>query len=475
MILMGVPAAEAGVKGIKGVVARVDPRAWTANAVGLTADVGRTRLPKGMSELVARQLVEDVEMQQLNGVIDANRLRAFEKIDPKYLNVEKVEVTRSNATPNHTFDIVLKSAKGDIVGHVSGAQRVMGDSLYSAMPDTEGFVSQAKVDSLGRKYVEVKPVGEKGVMFFSPQLPQVFAFDNAGKPVPSPGGLLVRINPGELKSPPQFILDSPNTMVMRLKFQDWVRSGKAEPGFYALYKAYKAHPDAPLTFEYEVVATPGTKLYFPKTTWYAKGNVPGVGEVPKMNVTSYVNYAGEGKQVSAGDYLPLYIMASEDALAAGKGVPTLREVYMGKLLGDLTALRQWAPWNLRFRPKELTESEFMNSDNPFASSFQQVKLNAVPTDKGAGRMSALIYNDKGKVLLTRAMGQDKYDLPGREATERFLVREKPERAVAKEVYEETGLKPTYVEHIDTLTAAKAAKIDVTGVTEEAGRVARRCV
>ncbi|GAG90321.1 unnamed protein product, partial [marine sediment metagenome] len=61
------PVAKYGVSGVKGVVARIRPDTLTGNALALNADVGRAQLPKGMTQMTARQLIADVESAQLVG------------------------------------------------------------------------------------------------------------------------------------------------------------------------------------------------------------------------------------------------------------------------------------------------------------------------------------------------------------------------------------------------------------------------
>ncbi|KKN03874.1 hypothetical protein LCGC14_1103340 [marine sediment metagenome] len=425
---------------VKNVVARVRPDTLTGNALALTTDVGRVELPKGMPEMAARQLLEDVETAQLTGKVLKERLNAYSDVAkgiPDNL-LELVEITKDPI--KGTTDIVFKSADGNVVGHVSGFQRIMNDVIYHATGDTVKVMGDVK----GRGYFEV--VAEEGrhpVMYYSPQVAQSFMYRTPGQ---SPGVVAVRLTPDMWKQLPKEVLDSPTASIMRDKLFELAEKGQLEPGVYPLNKGY----GRPLTFENEVVIAPGTKFYPAKSTWYA----PDTTGAPMTRFQSNLNYSGkEGRNISVGDSLPMYWFGTEQAIAKGMGVPSVIDMYAGKLLGDLTLIRQWLPWNIRIRGKAPETLEGVSSPNPLYSTFQQFKLKVRPEDTGAGRVSGIIYNENGQVLLTRTQGANHYDLPGGGT----LRREGINKAITREVYEETGLKPTYIEHIDTINSTFTPK------------------
>lgn len=421
----------------KGIISRARPGVLTGESLALTTDIGRVVIPKNMPKLAARQLVQDIERLQLNGSISARELQPL----AKYTNVAKVKITRG---PNGTVDIVLKSADGKAIGRISAMQRINSDIVYHATDDIDSVIKQ--INEKG--YFEVKGPEPRRGLFLSQQPAQQFMFNvQKGVPVKAPGMAAFRLAKGELRPPPASVLDSPNLTVMRNKMYALNQAGKLDPGVYVLTKGY----GKPMHLEYELYAAEGTKFYPLKSTWYAPG------KVPATKVTSVVGYQGTGKTVSPGGHIPMYWLGSEKALAAGTGVPTLKQMYTAKLLGDLTAMRQYAPWNLRLgRRPAMAEGETVYAGGPWRSAIKQITLKAVPEDTAAGRVSALVHNSEGKILLTRTQGQKRFDLPGggvlKKGKIKALVTGKGEPidvAMRRELWEEVGIKPSYLNHIDT--------------------------
>lgn len=448
---------------IEGVVNRLRPDTLTSNALALTEDVGRVQLPKGMSSLAARQILEDIESAHLTGNIPIERLAAYTDISKGIPDTLKsVDIVR--VPEQGTVDVVLRSADGNAIGHVSGFQRIANDVVFHATGDTETILKEIQ----DKGYFEVSSsAGKHPVMYFSPQAAQSMIFRNPGD---SPGIIALRITNDMWKQLPKEVLDSPNLQAMRETMFRLAEEGKLEPGLYPLSKGY----GSPTTFEYEVIAAPNTKIYPLESKWYAPDNKG----APMTRFTSDLNYDGSpikvgdttksGKPVRFGQQLPMYWMGSEEAIALGKGVPSVIDMYAAKLAGDLTAFRKWMPWELRLRSTSEKEVP-ISSPNPLASAYKQLSLKATPEDVGAGRVSGIIYNEDGKVLLTRTQGQTHYDLPGGGA----VAGETIDNAMVREIFEETGLKPTYVEHVDTLNSAfteggKSQKFQVFNV-EATGR------
>jgi 8-oxo-dGTP pyrophosphatase MutT (NUDIX family) len=414
----------------KGAINRARPSVFTGESIGLTPDVGRVQIPDGMDVLAARQLVEDVERLNLKGVIPANEIRGL-----RGTTVDRISISH---TPAGVADIKLLSADGNVIGHVSGSQRFMADTLYHGTSDTNAILKQ----NADNGYFEIQAsAGEKPVFFMSPQGSQTFMYN--AENVKSPGFIAIKVLPDDIKPLPMAVRDvkgsTPREILnnMKLKLHEMALNGDIEPGIYPLYKFYNN------TLEYELVATPGTKFYQADAKWYAKG------EVPKTGVTSLLNYSGKGVQVKTGDVLPMYWFTTDAAKMAGKGVPSLQQIYGAKIAGDLTTIRQYAPWNLRIRKDIPTTDVKVSAGSPLASSFQQLKLVATPTDWSAGRMTGLIKNADGDVLLVRQLGQERYDLPGGGAVRKWIKNDSPETTMQRELYEEVGIKPDYISHTDS--------------------------
>lgn len=208
--------------------------------------------------------------------------------------------------------------------------------------------------------------------------------------------------------------------------------------------------------EYEVYVTPGTKFKVVEPKWYAPG------DIPKTKVSNLFSYNTKGYHVSPGDLMPVYWFATNKAKIAGKGVPTVGEMYLSKIYGDLILLKQYAPWNWRIRPvslrSELSTTSFIGSE---PTIFSSVKAST------NGRPSALIFNSDGKILVTRILGQKRWDLPGGHPVNRWFRNEKLEKAGKRELYEEAGIKPDYFDHVDTFTStfSKGGKPDTFHIFE----------
>jgi len=425
---------------IKGVVSRARPDTMTGVAKALESDVGRVEVPSGMSRMTARQLLEDVEAAQLTGRITLDRLNAYSDVTkglPKNL-VKYADIIRDPATGS--TNIKLLSADGNIWGRVSGMQRISNDVIYHATGDTADIMRQIQ----NKGYFEVvAKEGQHPVMYFSPQVAQNFMFRNIGD---SPGVVAIRIRPENFKQLPKEVLDSPTPEIMRQRMFAMAESGKLESGIYPLSKGY----GSPFKLEYEVIAPPGTRFYPLEATWYAPNKVG----APMTRTSSMIKYDGSlgGKAVNVNDLLPEYWLGTKEAIGKGAGVPSVLDMYAAKILGDLTLVKQWVPWNLRLRPKpEGYELTGVSSPNPLYSAYRAIKLKARPEDTTAGRVSAVIFNEKGEILLTRNQGAKHFDLPGGGT----LKTESINKAVVREVFEETGLKSSYIEHIDTFNSTFA--------------------
>lgn len=433
LALVLAPLAKPAWYTMKGVVGRGVPGTLSTNAVALETDVARGTIPKGMSQLTARQLLEDVEGAQLIGKIPIDRLASYASLKGKLpKDIASIEVIRNPA--RGTTDMVLRSADGDIIGHVSGMQRVVNDIIWHATGDTAGLLDQLKQ----RGYIEVETgAGRHPFMYFSPQAASDFMFRNPGQ---TPGLIAIRVTRDMWKKLPREVLDSPDLGIMRQKMFQLASDGKLEPGLYPLAKGY----GTPTHLEYEVIAAPGTRFYAAEPKWYA----PSRGGAPTTKLMTDIAYDGSrgGKPIAFRESVPVYWFGTENAAVQGLGVPSVMDFYKAKLLGDLTAMRKMEPWLLRRRPKPSPDEPIsgVTSPNPFVSTFQAFELKMRPEDAMAGRVSAVIRNERGEVLLTRTQGANHFDLPGGGT----MMGESVDHAVVRELYEETGLRTTFADHVD---------------------------
>ena len=422
----------------RGIATRVKPSALTGSSVALAADVDRSTLPKGMNQLVGRQLVEDIQQLQLNGTVPASRLRSLSGV-PKAVTAD---IQRSGLRT----DIVLRSADGDIVAHVTGYQRAINDTIFHVSPNIDDLLAQTR--KKGYFEVDTSLSESKRGLFLSQQDAQSFGIGGSNE-----GVMAIRLRPGDLKPVPLAVADSPTLKIMREKMYALEKSGQLEPGFYSLFKGYTP-PGGKFTLEYEIYATNGAKVYPAPSTMWAKG------AIPKTTISSLVGYKPEsisgmtpvkaGKSVRIGQEIPMYWFGTREALDAGLGVPSARQMYAAKILGDLTAIKAKLPWNVRLRiPKTIAESGYY-TDSPFHSTVKAINLKSVPENVAAGRVSTVIRDADGNILLTRTKGAKQFDLPGGGVSARPLdvkgrrsaipQSESISAAASRELWEEVGLK-----------------------------------
>ena len=453
---------------IKGLIARIRPDILTGSSMGFESDIARIELPEGMTHLAARQIIEDVQSAQLVGEIPIDRLASYVDISKGIPdNIKSVEVVRDIG--KGTIDIVLKSSDGNAVGHVSGFQRAMRDFIFTATSETNDYLKQYAE----KGYIEVIiSKGKYPFIYTSQQPAQIFALKDAGE---SPGLIAFRISPDMWRLIPKRILDG-SIGTIKDRMIEEAKNGTLEPGVYAVAKGYK-FGDNPFKFEYEIIIAPKTRFYPLKGTWYAPAMRldPTIVEgqyriipdnehgVPMIKYTSDVAYDGSagGKSVNFGDTLPIYLFGTEEAVKSGLGVPSIVEIYKAKLLGDLTAIRKWLPWNIRIRPQKTYETTGIYSINPLYSEYRALKLKATPQDIDAGKVGAIISDNKGNILVVRYNNEDYYELPGGQV----VKGETPSKAIIGRVFEETSLKPTYVEKIDIINPKIPSQIDITDVRE----------
>jgi hypothetical protein len=421
-----------------------------------------------MSQLTARQLIDDAEHQGLTGRIPLNRIRAIKGLPNGSDNIYITHL------PNGITDIKVNTRDGKLVARAAGFQRVLGDVIYhatangnillamklekgikevykTATPQEKILLDNLKkygADVIARSYDNnaydnvmkqffsnpqykdiLKRVGENAygevedayyytasgekikkpviMRYESPQPAQQFVARGHGEPVVAPMIFATRTTPSDfIESLPNIVLDQSPTNMPRV-MADMIRSGRIpKDKILWIDKIWQAGGGQG---EYEVYLPLGFKTYNVPTTEYSGGLKT---MFPKTYTTSMFNYKGEGRQISVGDKIPIYWEATKNALAEGKGVPTKKELYLGKLYGDLTLIRQYLPWNWRFRAVDTENSDTVTVSNPISSAIKQLTLKAVPENEKIGRASAIIKDDKGRVLLVRTKGSETFDLPG---------------------------------------------------------------
>lgn len=186
-------------------------------------------------------------------------------------------------------------------------------------------------------------------------------------------------------------------------------------------------------------------------------------------------------QLSVGQKIPVVWMISENAIAEGKGMPSLATMYKAKAYGLLGELRKGIPFvGLKEIRQETTDvASGQTTDKSFKSvapittespawakgTREQIiaNANALVADGKLEvfrrpRATAIIVDQKtGKIFLTSSKGEK----PG--FTGGGIDKgEKPVEGLVREMGEEVGLKPTKVEKIGTFDDPNPIISDKTG-------------
>jgi len=324
------------------------------------------------TETLGTQLVNQVMANLQGGFKAVQRGEAAISIAPIIVDIAEVadtaEITRNPY--KGTVDIVLKSAKGNIVSRISGAQRVLAGIIYHATPNIQVLAQSLKDDgkiTVGLKDESGQMAARPG-MYFSPQAS--FTFLNRGEGTPSPGMIGLRLLPSDFREPPKEVMEQPTIDAMRDKFFELDRAGKLEKN--VVY---------PVTKDYGKLATIEYETYVPQGSEFLNlGN-----KVAQSSITSQVGFGAatpDSMSLDIGQKVPIYWVVFKSAVDAGLKPPSILQMYAMKLLGDLTTIRQFAPWNIRGLRVPLPQSEEESGKtyaaNPFRTAIRAIQLQAAP-------------------------------------------------------------------------------------------------
>ena len=401
----------------------IPQKGTSISALGIDpTDVARVKTPAGVSPAEARQIMEIMEKNSAK-LIGTDVL-------PEIIGKtrDQIKITTSDGI-----------GEGSLL--VSGLQRAVPNLTHHA---SGGEFHTAFLNEINTKgYFTVKAMNEArgAVEFVSPQLAGSFLKEN-----PAIMNQLWSVK--DLKELPASIANDlkPGTMTdARNKFYQYAYEGKLETGIYPIVKWYGDKN----VLEYELMVTPDFKWYALESPWYAKKT--GVNTATTFT-TSPISLPTAG--LKEGQKVPLYWVVSEKAMAEGRKMPSLNELYKAEVYSTITDLRKMLPQNIKLRDITTDKGE------PATSSLIGSRLKAVEL-KGPEwandpkqviarvnsgqlqpyyrqRATAIVLDQDGKVVMVQERNGN-WSLPGGkiEGGKTSIA------TILRELQEETGIKETY--------------------------------
>ena len=306
------------------------------------SDIARVRTPPAVSPAESRQILEIIE-RNTTKLIGADKL-------PEILGKTRDQV-------NIQTDTGLGS--GNLL--VSGIQRAIPNLTFHASGGDFKDAFVRDINDKGQFTVTSVNQGRGAVEFVSPQLAGSFLKEK-------PAIVAQLYSAKDFKELPNYIAEDlkPGTMrEARDKFYQYAFSGDLEPGIYPLVKWYKNGAGHDIV-EYELMVTPDFVWNRLDAPWYARQK--GVNTATTFTTSPISNPVAGLKE---GQKVPIYWVASDNAIAEGRKMPTLGDLYKAEVYSTVTDMRKMLPQNIKMR--EITTSE----EGAASSSLVSSKLKAV--------------------------------------------------------------------------------------------------
>jgi len=315
--------------------------------------------PRGIR---GRDMALEINIARIQSDILMNptRLRAFTEAIERAM----IESARTGR------DIIIRDLEGIEIGHVSPLQNRFGGRLTDAVYSVGGketvpraVIEQAIRDGqlvVGRTGIRPGQLSHADFMWASQQPGFEFARASANRYViASRFTLKDLVDPSTLPPRLSRLWDIWDNSARRNAIYEANARGDLPPGVYPLFKGYQN----PLKFEFEMVISKNTPLKPTPTTWYSRY----IRDVPTG--TTYVLDPMTGKP------MPVYWLATEAALRAGKGVPALSRLYAAKAYSIfIQSLRNL----LRIKPRRI---EFEVGEGraaaPWTSKFSAIEVRTI--------------------------------------------------------------------------------------------------
>jgi thiol-disulfide isomerase/thioredoxin len=451
----------------------INPKVYNWSALAMEVDVPRITPPAGMSPYAMRNFIDAATGNIINQA-----------------NAKMPDFLRSGK-PVNLYDPV----SGQVIARLTGIEEVLPNVMFSSNPSkAKATVEMLNTDKqYDAQYVAREPLrsgvagAEKalGMEFNSPNANATFFAGShlTGEIATDPVVKAKIFSPSDYKQLPNDVLallyEGKVTEAKELIRDKSINGDPNFPrGIYPLYKWYK-DASGNITFEYELV---DTLIYkpIPDVPWWAKDKNSNTAiTYVKSPIVSIDPQTGEG--IKIGQKVPIVWMISENAVKEGYGMPSLPAMYKSEAIGLLNEIKKRIPFSgyaKRPTAKSAQETAIATSEK-----FQSVSpLIAKSPEWATGNRESIIRNanelvrkgdlevwrrprgtalivDKqtGKILFTQSAGE-KFGLAGGGIDKG----EYPVSGMAREVFEETGLRPLKVEKLTSFDDANPIISDKTG-------------
>ena len=406
-------------KGAFKAIREIVPSKFEFSNLALETSIPRTQVRGNMTAYDAVTLIGDVERVWSGKVPEY--LKPALKSDPVVAAIFSSMVKG--------VDIAIKDSRGKVLGRVNPSQMGLENVLYSVKPDIMTYAKR-----LAETGKDITPAGS--MEWWSPNFSADVMGWYLGKVDKySPGGKMLRYTANDIKAYPKSVFEK----VFKMSQKEWDKIKKAvggdrvsafnealkievirraqlpsghpealPPGIYPVFKFHWSYEPSGIkrpTFELEMVTPAGFETSALKpTTWSSKLKI-GEGKMPELaTIDTYSPIQGfdkvSGQGVKLGQKVPVIITATDSALAVGKGVPTLGEMYAIKFLyKPVVAVKNIFAGGKEIRPRA-TEYQVISTPRKWYS--RAIKL------KGAKEAATDI---QARQVLTTLKDADKLSTP----------------------------------------------------------------
>lgn len=480
----------------------VKPGTFDASGLSLEVHIPRDQLKANMTPSMAQTLVQDLE-RVWGATLPDEMVTTIGKFKtPADFQVWASALVRHGVMTTHIRRVAGDIAAGGIRGRANPFQAAVGNNvLFSVKPDMATYGR-----AIGRsvKGIDRTPAGS--MEWWSPN----FSGDVAGWYLGKvkqyiPGAKMLRFSPHDIRSIPQDIfikvaeqmrnpkvwasvkvqargdtVTAINLLIRREFLRRAVRPNALPDGIYPVFKFHwSRQPTGKLrpTWELEMVTPAGFSVRTFKPVRYLDRFQTGgtaTPEVASLTVRSPIEGIDlkTGQRIRLGQPMPVIITATKRAIAEGKGLPTLKELYKAKFYyRPIAAVQNIFTRGKLMRPRadeaSLVTTPMVRYNRTI--KFQKVKVN--PSDALARRTLLRMSPDE-RVSTARVASKiegAKADPQGRFSTVREGYYHPVYEYADNWVVPRTGvmirhptIKGAYIVATDTSTAAQPGVWDIVG-------------
>ena len=398
----------------------VKPGTFEPSGVSLEVSIPRAQLRANMTPKMAQALVQDLEKVWGTGLPDEIVKAVGDFKTPADFQAWASAVVRQGVMTTHIKGVAGDISLGGVKGRANPLQASLHNNvLFSIKPDMPTYGAIIGKSKFG---MDVTPTGS--MEWWSPN----FSGDVAGWYLGKvrqfvPGGKMLRFSPKDIRAYPQEVfmtvakqmqnskvwsavkteakgdnVTAVNILIQREVYRRALLSPKNSQALPSgIYPVFKFHwsrePSGQLrpTWEVEMITPSGFAAKTFKPTRYLDKFQTGEKvnpEVASITVRSPIEGRDvlSGQRIRLGQPMPVVIEATANALAEGKGLPTLSELYAAKYLyRPLAEIQNIFSRGKLIRPRA-TEASAVTTPRVWRSRVIKFdKLKANPSDVTARR------------------------------------------------------------------------------------------